>query len=119
MPEPRESAEYTSIDVDALGDAVRDLDRTLDGLRDHISGLESDFDYFGVDQTNLNKLLEARNELEDLMPEMRQRHSHAEYLLDQKQNYGESGDGVLHVQGPDVLNSPFSSIEEAQRQAKI
>ncbi|TDD73011.1 hypothetical protein E1262_00520 [Jiangella aurantiaca] len=106
--------EYTSIDVDALGQAVDDLGATLTGLTDHISGLESDFGYFGVDKSNLNKLLEAKSDLESIMPDMRRRHSLAVQLLAQQQTNGWAGDGVLTVQGTDILNDDFDSVEDAQ-----
>ncbi|WP_026876270.1 hypothetical protein [Jiangella gansuensis] len=106
--------EYTSIDVDALGDAVDDLDATLTGLTDRISGLESDFGYFGVDKGNLNKLLEAKTDLEDIMPDMRRRHSLAVQLLAEQQSNGWAGDGVISVQGTDILNDDFESVEDAQ-----
>lgn len=111
---PDEGGEYTSIDVDALGDAVDDLDATLTGLTDRISGLESDFGYFGVDKSNLNKLLEAKTDLEDIMPDMRRRHSLAVQLLAEQQSNGWAGDGVISVQGTDILNDDFESVEDAQ-----
>ncbi|TDC54431.1 hypothetical protein E1212_03045 [Jiangella ureilytica] len=107
--------EYTSIDVDALGQAVDDLGATLTGLTDHIAGLETDFGYFGVSKTNLNKLLEAKSDLENIMPDMRRRHSLAVQLLAEYQSNGWSGDGVLNVQGTDILNDDFESIEDAQQ----
>lgn len=106
--------EYTSIDVDALGQAVDDLGATLTGLTDHISGLEADFGYFGVDKTNLNKLLEAKSDLETIMPDMRRRHSLAVQLLAEQQTNGWGADGVLSVQGTDILNDDFESVEDAQ-----
>ncbi|TDE15928.1 hypothetical protein [Jiangella asiatica] len=106
--------EYTSIDVDALGSAVEDLDATLTGLTDHISGLESDFDYFGVDKANFNNLIAAKSDLESIMPDMRRRHSLAVQLLAQQQSTGWAGDGVLRVQSTDILNDDFASISDAQ-----
>ncbi|WP_116947287.1 hypothetical protein [Jiangella endophytica] len=106
--------EYTSIDVDALGQAVDDLAATLTGLTDRISGLETDFGYFGVDKSNLNKLLEAKSDLETIMPDMRRRHSLAVQLLAEQQTNGWAGDGVLTVQGTDILNDDFDSVEDAQ-----
>jgi hypothetical protein len=114
MPDPDANREYTSMDVDALGDAVDDLDATLTGLTDRISGLESDFTYFGVDKTNLNKLLEAKSDLETIMPDMRRRHSIAVHRLAQLQNSGWSADGVITFEGTDILNDRFDSIEDAQ-----
>ncbi|TDE15929.1 hypothetical protein [Jiangella asiatica] len=111
---PDAGAEYTSIDVDALGSAVDDLDATLTGLKDHISGLENDFDYFGVDKSNFNKLMEAKSDLEGIMPDMRRRHSLAVQLLAEHQTNGLSGDGVLSIQGTDILNDDFDSISDAQ-----
>src|SRR5688500_4177238 len=107
--EPDEGGEYTSIDVDALGAAVTDLDATLTGLTDNVAGLESDFGYFGVDKSNLNKLLEAKSDLETVMPDMRRRHSLAVQLLAEQQTNGWSGDGVLTAQGTDILNDDFAS----------
>ncbi|NEE02789.1 hypothetical protein [Phytoactinopolyspora halotolerans] len=106
--------EYCSMDVDALGQAVDDLDKTLTGLTDRISGLETDFRYFGVDMSNLNKLLEAKRDLDDIMPDMRRRHSLAVQLLAEHQNNGWDGDGVLEIQGTDILNDLFDSVEDAQ-----
>ncbi|WP_129668078.1 hypothetical protein [Phytoactinopolyspora endophytica] len=106
--------EYCSMDVDALGQAVDDLDKTLTGLTDHISGLESDFGYFGVDKSNLNKLLEAKSDLEEIMPDMHRRHSLAVQLLAERQNSGWDADGVLEMQGTDILNDLFDSVEEAE-----
>ncbi len=111
---PDEGGEYTSIDVDALGQAVDDLAATLTGLTDKITGLESDFGYFGVDKTNFNKLMEAKSDLESIMPDMRRRHSLAVQLLAEQQTNGWAGDGVLIVEGTDILNDDFGSVEEAQ-----
>ncbi|SDU86153.1 BTB/POZ domain-containing protein [Jiangella alkaliphila] len=111
---PDEGGEYTSIDVDALGQAVDDLAATLTGLTDKITGLESDFGYFGVDKTNFNKLMEAKSDLESITPDMRRRHSLAVQLLAEQQTNGWAGDGVLTVQGTDILNDDFGSVEEAQ-----
>ncbi|TDE15927.1 hypothetical protein [Jiangella asiatica] len=113
-PDEGGGGEYTSIDVDALGSAVEDLDATLTGLKDHITGLESDFDYFGVDKSNFNKLMEAKSDLESIMPDMRRRHSLAVQLLAEQQSNGWAGDGVLSVQGTDILNDDFDSITDAR-----
>ncbi|NED96322.1 hypothetical protein G1H11_13490 [Phytoactinopolyspora alkaliphila] len=114
MGDPDANREYTSMDVDALGDAVDDLDATLTGLTDRISHLESDFTYFGVDKANLNKLLEAKSDLETIMPDMRRRHSLAVQRLAELQSGGWSGDGVISFEGTDILNDLFDSVEDAQ-----
>lgn len=114
MVDPDAGREYTSIDVDEFGTAVDDLDATLTGLTDHISGLESDFDYFGVDKSNFNKLLEAKTDLEDIMPDMRRRHSLAVQLLAEQQSAGWAGDGTVRFEGTDILNDDFDSITDAR-----
>ncbi len=114
MGDPDAGKEYTSIDVDELGTAVDDLDSTLTGLQDSVSGLESDFDFFGVSKSNFDKLMEAKSDLEDIMPDMRRRHSLATQLLAEQQSNGWAGDGVISVEGTDILNDDFDSITEAR-----
>jgi hypothetical protein len=104
--------EYASIDVDELEQACGDLRSTLDGLQQHIAGLKSDFNFFGVSTSNLDTLIDAKNSLEDTVPELEQRHSLAVQLLAEQQGRGWAGDGVVSFQGD--LTSPFDSIEEAQ-----
>ncbi|AYY13912.1 hypothetical protein EF847_15610 [Actinobacteria bacterium YIM 96077] len=95
---------YASIDLDALGQVVDDLERTLDGLRHWLPGLERDFSYFGVETTNLARLAAAKRELETVVPDLRERHRRAETLLVHQEAYGLHGDdGVVHFPG-DLLD---------------
>lgn len=71
---------FASIDVSAFGAAVDDLEATLEGLG-RFTGLKDDFAYFGVSTTNLNALLDAKKDLETVVPKLRRRHQLAEQLL--------------------------------------
>lgn len=106
--------EYASIDVDVYGEAVSDLEKTHSGIADHILGLKTDFAYFGVSTSNLNKLEEAKTDLDEVLPGLRRRHSLALQLLGEQQEQGWAGDGVISFQG-DLLNDDFASVEEAQQ----
>lgn len=75
--------QYPSIDVSALGEAVTALENTLTGL-EGMDGLEDDFGYFGVDTANLNTLISAKRELDDVVPDIRRRHELAVQLLSEQ-----------------------------------
>ncbi|WP_166355418.1 alpha/beta hydrolase [Phytoactinopolyspora limicola] len=94
------SNRYASIDLDVLGQAVADLEETLNGLHQWLPGLERDFAYFGVDTASLNRLGAAKRELDSVVPDLRERHRRAEILLVHQSNYRLHGeDGVVHFTG--------------------
>ncbi|WP_166353192.1 hypothetical protein [Phytoactinopolyspora limicola] len=89
------TGDYASIDVDALETAVDALDDTLTALDTLVAPLERDFEYFGVDTTHLKKLLAARDELTDVVPELRERHRLARQLLSEYASHPALGGGTV------------------------
>jgi hypothetical protein len=87
--------DYASIDVDALEAAIDDLDSTMTGVDTLISPLERDFEYFGVSTTNLRKLLNAGEDLDELIPELRERHRLARQLLSEYSSHPALGGGTV------------------------
>lgn len=98
------SDDFASIDVDELGAAVADLQATLDGLNHFIAPLVRDFEYFGVDTTNLTTLLEARDDLLDVVPRLRERHRLAQQLLSERSDHPALGGGSVVGFTGDILD---------------
>jgi hypothetical protein len=98
------SPNFASIDVSAFGAVVADMETTLAGL-ETISALAEDFAFFGVDTTNLNKLIEAQRDLVTVVPDLRRRHELAVQLLSEQPANLRNQSDVVRFEG-DLLDDP-------------
>ncbi len=92
------------IDPDTLDNVNGDLASTRDAIREHIAGLRSRFDDLGVSTTNLTTLTGVADEIDDILPDMRERQRLARETADQQ--YGGDFSGSVELDSEPVPTDP-------------
>lgn len=96
--------DFASIDVEAFDVVVSELESTFDGLTNDVAPLRPEFEYFGVDMSNLNLLRTTQFVLEDVVPDLRERHRLAHQLLVEQADHPALGGGTVVSFEGDLLN---------------